>query len=155
MDPHQHPIPNTQRPIPSTDPDEINLLEYIYVLVKNKWWIIGLTIAGLVIGYIAALIKGPTWVAEEQMGDSVRFLTENLNVSMLFFNGKPIGVELPMFVELTVTDTEPGVKGDTASKVTKPATLETGAVLPVPIFINPGDRIKVDTRTGGYVERAK
>ena len=64
MDPHQHPIPNTQRPIPSTDPDEINLLEYIYVLVKNKWWIIGLTIAGLVIGYIAALIKGPTWVAE-------------------------------------------------------------------------------------------
>ena len=95
------------------------------------------------------------FLSEEQMGDSVRFLTENLNVSMLFFNGKPIGVELPMFVELTVTDTEPGVKGDTASKVTKPATLETGAVLPVPIFINPGDRIKVDTRTGGYVERAK
>lgn len=95
------------------------------------------------------------FLSEEQMGDSVRFLTENLNVSMLFFNGKPIGIELPMFVELTVTDTEPGVKGDTASKVTKPATLETGAVVPVPIFINPGDRIKVDTRTGGYVERAK
>ena len=95
------------------------------------------------------------FLSEDQMGDSVRFLTENLNVSLLFFNGQPIGIELPMFVELTVTDTEPGVKGDTASKVTKPATLETGAVLPVPIFINPGDRIKVDTRTGGYVERAK
>jgi elongation factor P len=95
------------------------------------------------------------FLSEDQMGDSVRFLTENLNVSLLFFNGKPIGIELPMFVELTVTDTEPGVKGDTASKVTKPATLETGAVVPVPIFVDSGDRIKVDTRTGGYVERAK
>lgn len=95
------------------------------------------------------------FLSEEQMGDSVRFLTENLNVNMLFFNGKPIGIELPMFVELAVADTEPGVKGDTASKVTKPATLETGAVVPVPIFINSGDKIKVDTRTGGYVERAK
>jgi elongation factor P len=95
------------------------------------------------------------FLPEDQMGDSRRFLVENLTVSMLFFNGKPVGVELPMFVELTVTETEPGVKGDTASKVTKPATLETDAVLPVPIFINVGDKIKVDTRTGSYVERAK
>ena len=94
------------------------------------------------------------FLAEDQLGD-IRFLIENLTVSMLFFNGKPVGIELPMFVELTVADTEPGVKGDTASKVTKPATLETGAVVPVPIFINVGDKIKVDTRTGTYVERAK
>jgi elongation factor P len=73
----------------------------------------------------------------------------------MFFNDEPIGVELPLFVELMITETEPGVKGDTASKVTKPATLETGAVIPVPIFLNAGDRIKVDTRSGTYVERAK
>jgi len=95
------------------------------------------------------------FLPEDQMGDRRQFLIENLTVSMLFFNGKPVGIELPMFVELTVTDTEPGVKGDTASKVTKPATLETDAVVPVPIFINIGDKIKVDTRTGSYVERAK
>lgn len=95
------------------------------------------------------------FLSEEHMGDSTRFLIENFTVSMLFFNGEPVGVELPMFVELTVQDTEPGVKGDTASKVTKPATLETGAVVPVPIFVNVGDKIKVDTRTGGYVERVK
>jgi elongation factor P len=95
------------------------------------------------------------FLPEDQMGDSRKFLVENLTVSMLFFNGKPVGIELPMFVELTVTDTEPGVKGDTASKVTKPATLETDAIVPVPIFINVGDKIKVDTRTGSYVERAK
>jgi elongation factor P len=76
-------------------------------------------------------------------------------VSVLLLDEKPIGVELPIFVELTVADTEPGIKGDTASKVTKPATLETGAVMSVPIFINVGDKIKVDTRTGSYVERAK
>ncbi|MBW1897142.1 MAG: elongation factor P [Deltaproteobacteria bacterium] len=95
------------------------------------------------------------FLPQEQMGDSRQFLIENLTVSMLFFNGKPVGIELPMFVELTVTDTDPGVKGDTASKVTKPATLETDAVVLVPIFINVGDKIKVDTRTGSYVERAK
>ena len=95
------------------------------------------------------------FLPEDQMGDRRRFLVENLTVSMLFFNGKPVGIELPMFVELTVTDTDPGVKGDTASKVTKPATLETEAIVPVPIFINVGDKIKVDTRKGSYVERAK
>jgi elongation factor P len=95
------------------------------------------------------------FLPEEQMGDRKGFLIENLTVSMLIYNGKPVGVELPMFVELTVTETEPGVKGDTASKVNKPATLETGAVVPVPVFINVGDKIKVDTRTGSYVERVK
>lgn len=95
------------------------------------------------------------YLTEEQIGESKLFLTENETVNVMFFNEKPIGIELPIFVELSVTDTGPGFKGDTASKTTKPATLETGAVMPVPIFINVGDSIKVDTRTGSYVERAK
>jgi elongation factor P len=95
------------------------------------------------------------FLTEEQLGEARRFLLENITVSVLFFNEQPIGVELPLFVELAIAETEPGVKGDTASKVTKPATLETGAVIPVPIFLNPGDRIKVDTRNATYVERTK
>lgn len=95
------------------------------------------------------------YVSEEQIGESRLFLSENETVNVMFFNEKPIGIELPIFVELCVADTGPGFKGDTASKVTKPATLETGAVMPVPIFINVGDSIKVDTRTGSYVERVK
>jgi elongation factor P len=95
------------------------------------------------------------FVSEEQIGEAKSFLTENATVNVLLLDEKPIGVELPIFVELAVADTEPGVKGDTASKVTKPATLETGAVMSVPIFINVGDKIKVDTRTGSYVERVK
>jgi elongation factor P len=95
------------------------------------------------------------FLTEEQIGDARLFLPENITVSVMFFNDQPIGVELPLFVELAIAETEPGVKGDTASKVTKPATLETGAVIPVPIFLNPGDRIKVDTRNGTYVERTR
>ncbi len=95
------------------------------------------------------------FLSEEQIGESRLFLSDNITLQVLFFNDEPIGVELPIFVELTITETEPGVKGDTASKVTKPATLETGAVVPVPIFLNAGDRVRVDTRTGTYVERAK
>jgi len=95
------------------------------------------------------------YLSEEQMGESRFFLAENETVSVVFFNEKPIGIELPIFVQLSVADTGPAVKGDTASKATKPATLETGAVMAVPIFINIGDRIKVDTRTGSYVERVK
>ena len=91
----------------------------------------------------------------EQLGDAVLFLTENLNVKVLFFNQQPVTAELPNFVELTVAQTEPGVKGDTASGGSKPATLETGAIIQVPLFINEGDRLKVDSRTGSYIERAK
>jgi elongation factor P len=91
----------------------------------------------------------------EQLGDAVLFLTENLNVNVLFFNQQPVAVDLPTFVELAVTQTEPGVKGDTASGGSKPATLESGAVIQVPLFINEGDRLKVDTRSGTYIERAK
>ena len=95
------------------------------------------------------------FLSEEHIGEGTLFMAENETVNVVFFNEKPIGIDLPIFVELSVADTEPGVKGDTASKVTKPATLETGAVMSVPIFINVGDRIKVDTRTGSYVERVK
>ncbi len=95
------------------------------------------------------------FLSQEQIGENRLFLVENETVQVLLLDEKPIGVELPIFVELSVADTSPGVKGDTASKVTKPATLETGAVMPVPIFINVGDKIKVDTRTGTYVERVK
>jgi elongation factor P len=75
-------------------------------------------------------------------------------VQMLAVNGKPAGVQLPASVELTVTQTEPGVKGDTVSNVTKPATLETGAVVQVPLFVNIGERIKVDPREARYISRA-
>ena len=95
------------------------------------------------------------FLSEEQIGEHRLYLPENITVNVMFFNDEPIGVELPLFVELTIAGTEPGVKGDTASKVTKPATLETGAVIPVPIFLNAGDRVKVDTRSGNYVERIK
>lgn len=95
------------------------------------------------------------FLSEEQIGENRLFLPENITVHVLFFNDNPIGVELPIFVQLSIAETEPGVKGDTASKTTKPATLETGAVIPVPIFLNAGDRVKVDTRTGTYVERVK
>ena len=89
----------------------------------------------------------------EQVGDARRFLKENLDVSVLFWNGKPLNVELPNFIEAVITDCEPGEKGDTASNVTKPATIETGAVVQVPLFIKEGEKIRVDTRSGAYVER--
>jgi len=91
----------------------------------------------------------------EQVGDAVLFLTENMNLKVLIFNQQPVAVDLPNFVELTVAQTEPGVRGDTATGGTKPATLESGAVIQVPLFINEGDRLKVDTRTGTYIERLK
>ncbi len=83
------------------------------------------------------------------------YLIENLNVEVLFFNQAPLAVELPNFVELEVAQTEPGFKGDTAAGGTKPATLESGATVQVPLFINGGDRVRVDTRTGNYIERVK
>jgi elongation factor P len=94
-------------------------------------------------------------LTSEQLGDAVLYLIENLNIKVLFFNQQPVAAELPNFVELTVAQAEPGLKGDTASGGSKPATLESGAVIQVPLFINEGDRVKVDTRTGTYIERAK
>jgi elongation factor P len=94
-----------------------------------------------------------TFLTEEQLGSSREFLKENITIDVLFHNNKPIAVELPTFVELAISETEPGEKGDTVSGGTKAATLETGAVIQVPLFLNPGDVVKVDTRTGAYVER--
>lgn len=87
------------------------------------------------------------------LGDAVRYLTENLDVSVLFFRGRAINFDLPNFVELEVSRTDPGVKGDTASGGTKPAEFATGLVVNVPFHINEGDVLKIDTRTGDYVER--
>jgi elongation factor P len=86
--------------------------------------------------------------------DAIPFVKEGTNVTMRFFKGKAFSVEAPNFVVLEVTDTEPGFAGDTASNTYKPATLETGFTLQVPLFINTGDLIRVDTRTGEYMERA-
>jgi elongation factor P len=94
-------------------------------------------------------------LTEEQVGEARLYLTDNLDVKILFFNQQPVGVEIPLFVELEVAQTEPGVKGDTAAGGTKPATLESGVTIQVPLFINEGDRVKVDTRTGNYIERVK
>jgi len=89
----------------------------------------------------------------EQVGEARKFLTENLDVDVLFWRGKPLNVALPNFIEAVITECEPGEKGDTASNVTKPATLETGAVVQVPLFVKEGTTIRVDTRSGEYVER--
>lgn len=89
------------------------------------------------------------------MGDAVKFLKENTNVEVIIYNQKPIGIELPKFVDLKVVETPPGVKGDTATGGGKPATLETGAVVIVPLFIGVDEVIRIDTENGEYVERVK
>jgi elongation factor P len=94
-------------------------------------------------------------IGEEVLGDNFKFVKENMSCTVLSYKGKVFSVEPPTFVELEVTQTDPGFKGDTATNVTKPATLETGAEVKVPLFINPGDRIRIDTRVGEYLERAK
>ena len=94
-------------------------------------------------------------MTEEQVGEAINYLTENLVVNMLLFQGRPIGISLPNFVELKVIQADPWVKGDTAAGATKPVTLETGFVLQVPLFIEEGEVLKVDTRSGAYVERVK
>ncbi|SHG65905.1 translation elongation factor P (EF-P) [Thermosyntropha lipolytica DSM 11003] len=92
-------------------------------------------------------------IPAEAIGDGVKWLLENMNIQVLFFQGNIIGVELPNFVELEVVETEPGIKGDTATGATKNATLETGAVVQVPLFVEKGDKVRIDTRTGEYLER--
>lgn len=92
---------------------------------------------------------------KQMLGDAVRFLKEGDTVMALVDGETIIAVELPNFVALTVESAEPGVRGDTATNVTKPATLENGTVVNVPLFVNPGEKIRIDTRTGKYVERVK
>ncbi|KSV60723.1 elongation factor P [Acetivibrio ethanolgignens] len=90
---------------------------------------------------------------EEAIGDSLKFVKENDMVKMLSHNGEVFAIEPPLFVELEITDTEPGFKGDTATGATKPAVVETGATVYVPLFVEQGDKISIDTRTGEYLKR--
>jgi elongation factor P len=91
----------------------------------------------------------------EQLGDAMKFLIENMEAKMLFYSGEPLTVEVPMFVELAITKTDPGFKGDTASGGSKPALLESGVTVKVPFHLSEGDIIKIDTRTSEYIERVK
>ena len=93
-------------------------------------------------------------LTKDQVGDSMKYVKENEMVKLSSYNGNVFAVEPPLFVELTITQTEPGFKGDTATGATKPATVETGATVAVPLFVNEGDVIKIDTRTGEYLSRA-
>lgn len=95
-----------------------------------------------------------TPINSSSIGDALKFVKENEIVKILTHKGNVFGIEPPIFVELEITETEPGFKGDTATGATKPAVLETGATVKVPLFVNQGDRIKIDTRTGEYMERA-
>ena len=92
-------------------------------------------------------------LSADEVGDAREYLKENTEVDVLYINGSPVTVDLPNFVELAIAQTDPGVRGDTAQGGNKPATLETGAVLQVPLFLNEGDVVKVDTRTGEYLGR--
>jgi len=94
-------------------------------------------------------------LTDEQLGESALYLLDGTMVDILLFDGRPIGVTPPTFVELVVTETDPGFKGDTSGNTTKPATLETGLVVNVPLFVNQDDKLKIDTRTCSYVERVK
>jgi elongation factor P len=91
---------------------------------------------------------------KDQVGEAADYLTENADADVLTYGDEPIGVELAAAVVLSVAQTEPGIKGDTASGSTKPATMETGLIVQVPLFINTGDKLKIDTRSGAYLERA-
>ncbi len=96
-----------------------------------------------------------TFIENEMVGETADLMPDNINVTVMFFDDRPIGITLPNFVELEVTHTEPGMKGDTASGATKPATLSAGATINVPLFIEEGEWLKIDTRTCEYVERVK
>ncbi len=92
-------------------------------------------------------------LSADQIGDALKFVKENEMVKIMSHNGEVFAVEPPLFVELEITECEPGLKGDTATGATKPCTVETGAKIMVPLFVNQGDRIKIDTRTGEYLSR--
>lgn len=95
-----------------------------------------------------------TSLPKEQLDEAVKYLKDNMSIYVLDYQGETIGIELPNSVELEVVETEPGVRGDTATGASKNAVLETGATIQVPLFIEVGDKIRVDTRTGNYIERA-
>lgn len=92
-------------------------------------------------------------ITPDKLGDNAKWLLENMNINVLMYNNDILGIELPNFIEMTIVECEPGVKGDTATGATKIAKLETGATVQVPLFVNENDKIRVDTRTGEYMER--
>ncbi len=92
-------------------------------------------------------------INKETVGDNAGFLLENIQVNVLYYNNMPVNIEVPNFIEVKIVKTEPGLRGDTVSGATKPATLETNLVINVPLFLNEGDIIKIDTRTKSYIER--
>ncbi len=92
-------------------------------------------------------------IGHDTIGDDIKYIKENDIITVVMYKGRIIGIDLPYYVELTVADTAPGVKGDTAAGGSKPATMETGLVVNVPFFINVGDKIRIDTRTGEYLDR--
>jgi len=94
-------------------------------------------------------------LTKDDLGDAVNYLIENIVVDVIYFLEKPVSVELPTFIEATITHTEPGIKGDTATGANKTAEIETGFSLMVPLFVNEGDKIRIDTRSGEYLERVK
>ena len=94
-------------------------------------------------------------LSEDVLGDAVQYLVPNITLKVEMYEGRPVGIEMPLMVELTVVETEPGIKGASAASQNKPATMETGLVVQVPPFISTGERIRVDTSTGAYIERAK
>ncbi len=92
-------------------------------------------------------------IPRDTIGEEIKYLKENDNLTVIMYGDRIIGIDLPFYVELTVAETAPGVKGDTAAGGSKPATMETGLVVNVPFFINIGDKIRIDTRTGDYLDR--
>jgi len=92
-------------------------------------------------------------MTSDSLGEATKWLKDNMTIGIQFYQGKPIGVDVPTFVELVVTQADPGVRGDTVSGATKPATMETGVVVQVPLFVNEGDVLRIDTRTGAYLSR--
>ncbi len=95
------------------------------------------------------------FIEDKSLGEAKNYLKESMVITVLFYNGKTIGVDMQNFVNLLVTQTEPGIKGDTAQNATKPAVLETGHTVQVPLFVEEGDVVRVDTRTGAYIERVQ
>jgi elongation factor P len=95
------------------------------------------------------------FIEEEQLGDAKYYVKEGLVIQVLIYQGKTIGAEVPNFVNLVITQTEPGIRGDTAQNATKPALLETGYTIQVPLFVEQGETVRIDTRTGQYMERVK
>ena len=93
-------------------------------------------------------------LSKETLGNALNFIKENNKIAIQIYDGRIIGLDLPVAVELTVVETDPGIRGDTATGGTKPATMDTGYIVKVPLFINVGDVLRIDTRTGDYIERA-